>query len=74
MTLSSTSAHVCITVDEQIVIEQREQATARKHKEISGNQVTRTDHGIHQVNGSVLGFDLFEIETIIKEHNEYYGE
>ena len=62
------------TVDEQIVIEQREQTTARKHKEISVHQVTRTDHGIHQVNGSVLGFDLLEIEAIIREHNEYYGE
>lgn len=47
-----------------------EQEVARKHGEIEGDQVTRTDHSGSQLPGDVINKDPWEIQKIISEHNK----
>ena len=42
-----------LSIGDFVFITNREQKTARKHGEISDMQVTRADHKIKQVTGSV---------------------
>ena len=57
------------TKEERFIITNREQKTARKHGEISDMQVTRADHKIKQVTGSVSEKNPDEIEKIIWTNN-----
>ena len=58
------------TIEEKEIITGREQSTARKHKEIGKNQVTRNDHEITVLNGTTKGLSPQQIEKKVKEHNE----
>ena len=58
------------TIEDKEVITTIEQEVARKHGEIEGDQVTRTDHRGSQLPGDVINKDPWEIQKIISEHNK----
>ena len=58
-----------LSIGDFVFITNREQKTARIHGEISDMQVTRADHKIKQVTGSVSEKNPDEIDKIIWTNN-----